>query len=141
MFKGLEYRERYRTKKISDPGLKIVAGQLARRMAKLVGPIKKHAVNERMMAFLEKHVEELFTFLRHPGTDATNWRGERAIRPAVVQRNAWGGNRTEAGAKAQSILMSEMRTCLQRLADPFECFRHQLTSTTPLVLPLPIAVR
>jgi hypothetical protein len=39
----------------------------------------------------------LFTFLRHPGLDATNWRGEHAMRYAVVNRKVWGGNRTYRG--------------------------------------------
>ncbi|OYP36603.1 hypothetical protein CGZ80_08215, partial [Rhodopirellula sp. MGV] len=71
----------------------------------------------------------------------TNWRGEQAIRPAVVNRKVWGGNRSEAGANAQSIIMSVMRTCMQRLADPFTFLHRQLTSPTPLPLPLPITVR
>ena len=37
---------------------------------------------------------DLFTFLRVPGVQATNWRAEYAIRPPVVCRKAWGGNRT-----------------------------------------------
>jgi hypothetical protein len=40
-----------------------------------------------------------------------NWRAEQAIRPAVVNRNVWGGNRTDTRATAQSILMSVLRTC------------------------------
>ena len=31
---------------------------------------------------------------------ATNWPAEQAIRPAVVNRKVWGGNRTEAGARS-----------------------------------------
>lgn len=52
-------------------------------------------------------------FLDKPWVDATNWRAEQAIRPAVVNRKVWGGNRTEAGAKAQGVLMSVLRTCWQ----------------------------
>ncbi|TWU32264.1 hypothetical protein Poly41_57490 [Novipirellula artificiosorum] len=33
------------------------------------------------------------SFLRYPGADATNWRGEQAIRPSVVNRKVWGGKR------------------------------------------------
>jgi hypothetical protein len=84
---------------------------------------------------------------RHPlqtsdaSGDATNWRAEQAIRPAVVNRKAWGWNRSEAGAQAQSIVMSVMRTCSQRIADPLEFIRHQLKSTKVLTPPLPIVVR
>jgi transposase len=59
------------------------------------------------------HRGDLFTFLRQPGLDATNWRAELAIRFGVILRKVWGGNRTWAGARAQSVLMSVWRTCWQ----------------------------
>ena len=40
----------------------------------------------------------IFTFLWDPSVDATNWRAEQAIRPAVVTRKVCGGNRTRKGA-------------------------------------------
>lgn len=57
----------------------------------------------------------LFTFLDEPGLDATNWRAEQAIRPAVVNRKTCGGgNRTHRGARTQEILTSLITTaCLQ----------------------------
>src|SRR5256885_3964799 len=45
--------------------------------------------------------DRLFLYLNCPGLEATNWRGEQAIRPAVVARKVWGGNRTENGAHGQ----------------------------------------
>lgn len=141
LLQGLEYRNRYRHQQMTAHGLKVMAGRLTMQLADLVRPIKTHAANERFAKFLEKHLDDLFTFLRHPGADATNWRGEQAIRPAVVNRKVWGGNRSQAGAKAQSVIMSVMRTCVQRLVDPFVFLRRQLTSPAPLTLPLPIAAR
>jgi hypothetical protein len=55
----------------------------------------------------------VFTLLRAPGLDATNWRAELASRFGVILRKVWGGNRTWAGARAQSVLMSVWRTCWQ----------------------------
>jgi transposase len=121
--------------------MKVMAGRLTMQMWELVRHLKTHVANERFAKFLEKHLDDLFTFLRHPGADATNWRGEQAIRPAVVNRKVWGGNRTESGALAQSRIMSVMQTCKQRLADPFDFIRRQLTTTSALTLPLPVAVR
>lgn len=80
------------------------------QMEQLLVPVKLHAGNERFAAHLWKHFDELFTFLRHDDVDATNYLAEQAIRPAVVNRKVWGGNRTEAGAVAQSILMSVLAT-------------------------------
>jgi len=59
--------------------------------------------------FLLDYQGNLFTFLLH-GTAATSWRAEQAIRPAVVNRKVWGGNRTEKGAQVQSALMSVIET-------------------------------
>lgn len=86
------------------------ARELGRRMGRLLLPAKRHAGNERFAKHLRNHAGELFTFLRHEGIDATNHLAEQAIRPAVVNRKVWGGNRTEAGAAAQSILMSVLAT-------------------------------
>lgn len=141
LLRGLEFRNRFRREEMTTHGLKVMAGRLRMKMWDLVRHRKTNAANERFAKFLEKHLNDLFTFLRHPGADATNWRGEQAIRPAVVNRKVWGGNRTEAGALAQSRIMSVMQTCKQRLADPFDFLRRQLTATAPLTLPLPVTAR
>jgi transposase len=60
---------------------------------------------------LMNHFEQWFAFVFEPRIEPTNWQAEQAIRPAVVNRKVWGGNRTPAGAKAQSILMSVLETC------------------------------
>ena len=74
---------------------------------------KTHAGNERMAAFLDVHCGQIFHYLTCPDGDATNWRAEQAIRPAVVNRKVWGGSRTPDGADAQGILTSVLRTaCL-----------------------------
>jgi transposase len=60
---------------------------------------------------LWNHFEQWFAFVFDPRVEPTNWRAEQAIRPAVVNRKVWGGNRTEVGAKAQGVLMSVFETC------------------------------
>lgn len=40
---------------------------------------------------------------------ATNWMVEQALRPAVVNRKVWGGNRTWTGARHQERLMGSLR--------------------------------
>ena len=54
--------------------------------------------NRRLLDHLTRERDHLFTFLRAPGVQATNWRAEQAIHPAVVTRKVWGGNPTWAGA-------------------------------------------
>jgi transposase len=80
----------------------------------LLWPLKTNPSNERFAKHLWNHRDQLFTFLTVPGLDATNWRGEHAIRWGVILRKVWGGNRTQRGAQAQSVLMSIWRTCWQR---------------------------
>jgi transposase len=82
------------------------------------------------------HRDDLFTFLRQPGLDATNWRAELAIRFGVILRKVWGGSRTWAGARAQSVLMSVWRTCWQQGRCGLD-FLSQLLWGAPVVLALP----
>ena len=58
---------------------------------------------------LRRERDAMFTFLYCPGLDATNYRAEQAIRPMVVTRKFWGGNRTEQGAHTQSVLVRVYR--------------------------------
>ena len=76
-----------------------------------------------------------FWFLIDPTIQATNHWAERAIRPAVVNRKVWGGNRTWPGARAQSILMSVIQTCGQRAVDPFDFLLHSPLPTPTALIP------
>ena len=80
--------------------------------------------------------DELFTFLRQPGLDATNWRAELALRFGVNLRKVWGDSRTWAGARAQAVLMSVWRTCWQQGRSALN-FLSQLLRGTPVVPALP----
>ncbi len=86
-------------------------------MNRLLRWTRTHPPNERFAAHLSKNRGHLFTFLRHENVDATNWRAEQALRPAVVNRKVWGGSRTSAGAQAQSALMSVLQTANLRGTD------------------------
>ena len=92
----------------------MACGRLEYRLTDLIFPPKKNAANERLAQHLWAHRSDLFTFLRQPGLDATNWRAELAIRFGVILRKVWGGSRTWAGARAQAVLMSVWRTCWQQ---------------------------
>ena len=49
--------------------------------------------------------------------DATNWRAEQAIRPAVVIHKVCGGNRNRKDADTQQMLSTVVRTVRQRRLD------------------------
>jgi transposase len=114
---ALDLRDRFLAGQVSDHGLAVALGRLRSRLARLLKWYRWSEANERLAAHLANHEPELFTFLKLPGLDATNYRAEQALRPAVVNRKVWGGNRTPAGADAQSILMSVLRTCGQQGRD------------------------
>jgi transposase len=82
--------------------------------------------NRRLAGHLLSHPMHWFWFLIDPTIDATNYRGEQAIRPAVVNRKVWGGNRTWLGARWQSILTSILRTCEQRAIRSFDFLANAL---------------
>jgi transposase len=132
---GLRLRDRFAAREMTPHGLYVMAGRLRSQMESLVTPVKRHAANERFAKFLETHLDELFTYLRRPEIDATNWRGEQAIRPAVVNRKVWGGNRTWCGAAAQSTLMSVLRTLAQRSHAALDWLATALRRPTPLLIP------
>lgn len=133
--RALETRDRWLEGTITDHGRSVLRGRLREELRRLVGPVKTHPGNETFAAFLERHLEELFTFLAVPGIDATNYRAEQAIRPAVVNRKVWGGNRTAAGAQDQSIIMSVLRTCHQRSLDALDFISRTLRAPSVPLAP------
>lgn len=90
-----------------------------------------HPEVQKFGRHLRRHAEELFLFLDWPGLEATNWPSEHAIRMAVINRKNSGGNRTEQGARTQSVLMSLLRTCHQQSRDLFEIVTAIMTSPQP----------
>jgi transposase len=135
--RGLAARERFVQGEISSHGLSVIAGRLTAQLQRLVKGRFTHDGNGRLANFLNHHLDEVFAYLRHPGMAATNYWGEQAIRPAVVNRKVWGGNRTWIGARAQSVIMSVIAACILRGAEPLALLIEALTSPTPLLLRLP----
>ena len=89
----------------------------------------------RLAGHLRRHFWEWFRCLIHPHLDGTTWRAEQALRPAVVNRKVWGGNRTWRGASAQGTLLSVVRTLGQRGACALSWLRQALCSPTHVLLP------
>lgn len=134
---GLVTRNRFDEGEISRHGLLVAAGRLTAQLGRVVAGRFTHDGNRRLANFLNDHWREVFAYLRHPGMAATNYRGEQSIRPAVVNRKVWGGNRTWLGAWAQSVVMSVIGTCLLREIDPLAWFIKAITSPSPLLLAQP----
>ncbi|HZN68589.1 MAG TPA: IS66 family transposase [Tepidisphaeraceae bacterium] len=94
--------------------------------------------NEALSGHILNHFESWFTFLTDASVPATNWEAEQAVRPAVVNRKVWGGNRTEAGAEAQGILSSVLRTCRQQAKSAVDFVSQTLRAFGNRFLPRPI---
>jgi transposase len=133
---GLGLCDRHAVGAISAHGLAVARGRLENQLSDLVFPPKANTANERLAQHLWAHRDDLFTFLRQPGLDATNWRAELAIRFGVILRKVWGGSRAWIGARAQSVLMSVWRTCWQQGRSALD-FLSQLLRGTPAPLALP----
>jgi transposase len=112
-------------------GLKVT--DLNERTDKLLAMRPRHEPNRRLLAHLATEREHMFTFLTEPGVQATNWRAEQALRPAIVNRKSWGGNRTLKGARTQQITMSVIRTARQQAIDPVELMAGAQHSRAPVV--------
>jgi len=112
-------------------GLKVT--DLKRRTDKLLQIRPTHEPNRRLLAHLANEREHMFTFLTEPGVQATNWRAEQALRPVIVNRKSWGGNRTWSGARTQQITASVIRTARQQNLDPVELMAAAQRPRTPAV--------
>ena len=87
---------------------------------------------------LRNHFEQWFAFVFDPRIEPTNWKAEQAIRPAVVNRKVWGGNRTDAGAKAQGVLMSVFETCRRQALSVVDHVSQTLRWFGNRLLPRPV---
>ncbi|HXG13087.1 MAG TPA: transposase, partial [Gemmataceae bacterium] len=78
-----------------------------------------------------------FLFLTDVRVPPSNWEAEQAIRPAVVNRKVWGGNRTEAGAQAQGVHSSVLQTCKQQAKAALDFISQSLRAFGNWLLPTP----
>ncbi len=114
---SLALRDRRNAGSLSDHGPATARGRLPARLSRLIDNPPPLDDAERFAAHLAVDFPALFTFLWDPSVDATNWRAEQAIRPAVVIRKVCGGNRTRKGADTQQVLAGVVRTARQRNLD------------------------
>jgi transposase len=107
------------------------------RLLALAGRPRRVPEHQRLAKHLWNYAEQWFGFLSDPSVEATNWQAEQAIRPAVVNRKVYGGNRTAAGAHAQGVLMSVLETCRRRAHSALDHVSQTLRSAGNLLLTRP----
>lgn len=131
---ALALRDRSLAGRVSAHGLAVARGRLLERLNRHLDHPGQLPDVRRFAAHLAVEWPALFTFLFDPTTiDATNWRAEHALRPAVVTRKVCGGNRSRRGADTQQILASVVRTAHQRQHDPHAVLVSLLRARTPIV--------
>ena len=101
---------------------------LEARADRLIAARVTHEPNARLLAHLATERDALFSFLRAPGTPATNHEAERGLRPKVTERKNWGGNKSMAGARASVVTSSVIRTATQQGLDPVSVLMAIATS-------------
>jgi len=96
------------------------------RLRKLIEAQWDNSQARRLRDRLERYEDYLFTFLDKPYVPFDNSHAERSIRPAVIMRKNSYSNRSDKGARTQSILMSIFRTLKQRNANPISTIEQAL---------------
>lgn len=127
-----EVRRDYRAGIISEDQMADEGLGLACALDELVQGRFSYEPNRRLAKHLQHHGLEWFWFLIDPDIDATNYQGEQALRPAVVNRKVWGGNRTWNGGHTQSVLTSVFRTCTQLGRNGLDYLVRTLCSPRPI---------
>ena len=125
---ALVLRDRRDAGVMGPHGLAVARGRLERRLDRLLEWNLSHPGNRTFQKHLAGHRDEILTFLYDPDMEATNWPAEQAVRPLVVNRKVFGGNRTPAGGHAQEVLGSVFATLAKRALDTLSFVSHIICS-------------
>lgn len=128
---ALDLRDRRREGSIGDHGYAAARGRLEKRLDRLLAVRPRAKACRTFRNHLLKHRDQLLTFLYEENLEATNWPAEQAIRPAVVNRKIFGGNRTWTGAHALEVLASLFATCRQNAIDALTLLSNLLRAARP----------
>lgn len=129
---ALVVRDRRDAGEVTAHGAAIARGRLFNQLADLVNhPVRLPGL-QRFAAHLAVELPAVFGFLFDPTVDATNWRAEQALRPAVVNRKVSGGNRSPRGATTQQILASVVHTARLRGLDARSVLVDLLRARQPI---------
>jgi transposase len=132
---ALDVRDRLAAEAISAHGAAVARGHLLSQLLDLLAAPGTVPDCHRLAAHLTTELPAIFGFLFDPTLDATNWRAEQALRPAVVNRKVSGGNRSVRGAETQEVLSSLVQTARLRDLNPRDVLVALLRSPQPTVSP------
>jgi len=136
LLRALALRERRDRGQLEGHGLRVALGRLEASTDRVLAGRVTHPPNRRLLHHLQTERPALFTCVRRPDVEATNWQAEHAVRPAVVTRKVCGGNRSPRGAATQQIVASVLRTSWQQHRDPLALLVALQRSPRPIVADL-----
>jgi transposase len=136
LHKALAVRDRHAAGTLSAHGVDVARGHLYNQMLDALALGSLIPEVERFARHLTTELPAVFSFLVTPALDATNWRAEQALRPAIITRKVCGGgNRSPRGAETQYILATILRTAQQRHLDADRVITTLLHAREPIVSP------
>ena len=130
---ALGIRDRRTAGIISAHGAAVARGRVLSQFLTVLEHAGPLPAMQRFAAHLRTELPALLSFLFDATVDATNWRAEQALRPAVVNRKVSGGNRSARGADTQHVLTSVLRTAQQRQLDAAAVLIELLRAPQPKV--------
>lgn len=83
-------------------------------------PNPNKRILQQFVKRLNRHKDELFTFLYEKDVDYHNNHAEQQIRPDVIFRKITFGNRSPKGAEIHQVLMSILQTAKLNHLDPIK---------------------
>lgn len=89
-------------------------------------PNPNKRILNRFAKRLERHKDEMLTFLYEKNVDFHNNHAEQQIRPDVIFRKITFGNRSPAGAENHSVIMSVLQTAKLNKLDPIHILKDIL---------------
>lgn len=117
--------------------------RLYRRLEQFLATPCQDKDAQRLTKRLNRHKQELFTFLEHEGVSPYNNHAEQQMRKPVLTRKVSQQNRSAQGANTQAILMTLLRSAELQGANPVENLlanaKNALTVKTPSALAYKIA--
>ena len=119
-------RLRKRKEGLDDAAYQRRCDRIEKRLRLLLEQEWSNKEAKRLMKRLNRHQDEVFTFLRYVDVPFDNNFGERSIRGAVIMRKNSFNNRSVNGAMTQSVLMSVFFTIKQRGLNPVDTVKKAL---------------
>jgi UDP-N-acetylmuramoylalanine-D-glutamate ligase len=117
--------------------------RLYRRLEQFLATPCQDKDAQRLIKRLNRHKQELFTFLEHEGVSPYNNHAEQQMRKPVLTRKVSQQNRSAQGANTQAILMTLLRSAELQGTNPVENLlaiaKNALTVKTPSGLDYKIA--